>query len=250
MATVSPIEAVSAVETLSSHDVVTALPITIYASDDRPAIIVPAAAATLDGFREWAISDDFPERGKITFVAGEVIVDMSPESLEEHSEIKTEICRVLAALVRGTNRGRLHIDGVLLSNKQATVSNEPDALFVAKDALSTGRIKLTPVKGRLHSSKEIVGTVDWVLEIVSPSSKRKDKVLLRKGYYDAGIPEYWLIDALDEEIDFQILVRDATEYIAVAPQDGWIASPTFGKSFKLERALDKHGFLEYTLHMK
>jgi Uma2 family endonuclease len=91
--------------------------------------------------------------------------------------------------------------------------------------------------------------VDWVLEIVSPSSKRKDKVLLRKAYYEAGVSEYWLIDALDNEIDFQLLIRGETEYIPVVTQDGWLASPTFGKSFKLDRAIDEDGFLEYTLHM-
>ena len=127
---------------------------------------------------------------------------MSPESLEEHSDIKSEICRVLLNLVRQQNLGRLHIDGVLISNETAGVSNEPDILYLSKASLKSGRAKLTPAIGRPQSSKEIVGSVDWVLEVVSPSSIYKDKVLLRKAYYQAGIDEYWIIDGLNEEIEF------------------------------------------------
>lgn len=243
--------------TVSTDGVVTGMPITtvpgsvtIHLPDERPTIVIPHFAATLDGFREWAMTDNFPERGKITFVAGEVIVDMSPESLEEHSEIKSEVVRVLLNLVREQRLGRIHVDGVLVSNKQAGVSNEPDALLVSKATLLSGKAQLIPARGRPRSNKEIVGTVDWIVEIVSPSSKRKDKILLRKAYFEAGVGEYWLIDALGEEIDFQMLIPGSTEYVPVTPQDGWLASPTFGKLFKLERSFDEDGFLEYTLHMK
>lgn len=224
--------------------------ITFFDRDESEPIVVPPSAHTLDGFREWALSEEFPERGKISFVSGEVIVDMSPESLEEHSEIKSEIGRVLLNLVRDQKLGRLYIDGVLVSNKQAGVANEPDILFVSKETMRADKIQLTRLKDRPQSSREIVGTVDWVLEIVSVSSKRKDKVLLREAYYRVGIGEYWLVDALGEEIEFQILVPGEKEYVAVAAEEGWLASPTFKKSFKLERAIDADGFLEYTLHMR
>lgn len=237
--------------TVTSPTGPTAFPvITFHGRDESDHVVVPPSAITLDGFREWALSDEFPERGKITFVGGEVIVDMSPESLEEHSEIKSEIGRVLLNLVREERLGRLHIDGVLVSNRQAGVSNEPDILYLSKETMRCGKIQLTRLKDRPQSSKEIVGTVDWVLEIVSISSKKKDKVLLRDAYYRAGIGEYWLVDALGEEIDFQILVPGEKEYVAVTAEEGWLPSPTFGKSFRLERATDEDGFLEYTLHMQ
>jgi Uma2 family endonuclease len=223
--------------------------IVFHGGDLADIVSVPPSAGTLEGFREWALSDGFPERGKITFVAGGVIVDMSPESLEEHSEIKTEICRVLSGLVRDQNLGRLHIDGAMITNVPAGVSNEPDALFLSRETMKSDRVSLTPAKNRPQSSLEIVGTVDWVLEIVSPSSVRKDKVLLRKAYYQAGIGEYWLVDALGEQIGFDILVPGGNEYGPVKPQDGWLASPTFGKSFKLQREKDEDDFWQYTLHM-
>jgi len=212
---------------------------------------IPASATTLAGFRKWALSDDFPERGKITFVAGGLIVDMSPESFEKHSDIKTEISRVLSNLVREQNVGRLHIDGVLITNVPAGVSNEPDIVYLAKETVSSGRAKLIQVvEQSIKSSKELVGTVDWVLEIVSPSSIRKDKVLLREAYFRAGIGEYWIIDVLGDAIDFQMLVPGEQEYVPAEPVDGWYRSPTFGREFRLAREKEEDGYWLYTLQMR
>ena len=96
----------------------------------------------------------------------------------------------------------------------------------------------------------MVGTVDWVLEIVSPSSRRKDKKLLRDAYYKAGIAEYWLVDALGDEIEFQLLVSGDGGYVAAQAADGWLASPTFRRSFKLTRERDDDGYWFYTLEQK
>jgi len=38
------------------------------------------------------------------------------------------------------------------------------------------------------------GAPDWVIEIVSPSSKRMDYYLKLHAYEEAGVREYWVID--------------------------------------------------------
>ncbi len=217
---------------------------------DFPAIFVPASANTLAGFRQWALSDDFPDRGKIAYVAGGLIVDMSLESLENHSDIKSEISRVLLNLVRQQNLGRLHIDGALVANEEAGVSNEPDILYLSKQTLKSGRVALTPVVDNPKSSKEIVGAVDWVLEIVSPSSIQKDKVLLREAYFKSGIGEYWIVEVVENQIEFQLLVPGSQEYVASKPQEGWLYSPTFDRQFRIDREKDDDGFWLVTLYMQ
>lgn len=42
--------------------------------------------------------------------------------------------------------------------------------------------------------RNIVGAPDFVLEVVSPGSKRKDYVLKLHKYQEAGVREYWLVD--------------------------------------------------------
>ena len=52
---------------------------------------IPLGIACLADFRQWALSDDFPERGRIDFIAGRIEVDMSPEDLFTHGTLKSEI---------------------------------------------------------------------------------------------------------------------------------------------------------------
>jgi len=92
--------------------------------------------------------------------------------------------------------------------------------------------------------------VDWVLEIVSPSSIKKDKVLLREAYFKAGIGEYWIVEVVDSQIEFQLLVPGEREYVAVESQKGWLYSPTFDHQFRLDREKDEDGFWLVTLHRK
>lgn len=234
----------------SDTPLVPAMPITIYAPDERPAIVVPPTVRNWRGYRDWALSSNFPEQGHISFVNGEILIDMSPERIDTHSLVKLQVSAVLSTLVQTIKSGYMLPDRVLLSNEQAGVSTEPDALFVGRDSLSKGLVQFVPGGTNPLGAQEVVGRPDWVLEVLSLSSRKKDKVLLREGYHRAGIPEYWLIDALGNEIDFQMLLRKEKDYEPAVAQDGWLSSPTFGKSFKLERILHEDGFLEYTLHMK
>ena len=224
-------------------------PATYIPRDRSGELVVPSSAHTLAGFREWALSEDFPDRGQMTFAGGELIIDMSPELFETHNLIKTEITAVVYGLVKARRSGHVFSDRFLFSNSAAGVSTEPDAMFVAFATHRSGRCQLLRAS-RPGVGEELVGSPDWVLEILSPSSRRKDTKLLREAYFKAGISEYWLVDALGEEINFQVLVSGADGYVAVEAQDDWMASPTFGCSFRLSREKDEDGFWQYTLHVQ
>ena len=136
----------------------------------------------------------------------------------------------------------------MISNEKAGVSNEPDILYLAKQTVASGKAKLTQVvEQSTKSSKEVVGTVDWVLEIVSPSSVRKDKVQLRKAYFEAGIGEYWIVDVRGDSIEFEVLVPGDNEYEPVESLEGWFTSPTFERAFQLTREQESDGYWLYTL---
>jgi len=224
-------------------------PATFIPRDQSGEFVVPPSAHTLAGFRDWALSEDFPDRGRMTFVGGELIIDMSPEYFETHNLIKTEITTVIYGLVKARRSGQVFSDRYLFSNPVAGVSTEPDATFAMSSSLQSGRCKVVRAS-RPGVGEELVGSPDWVLEILSQSSRRKDTKLLRDAYFLAGIPEYWLVDALGEEIDFQILVPGKSDYVAAQSQDGWLASPTFACSFRLTREKGDDGFWQYTLHVQ
>jgi Uma2 family endonuclease len=88
-----------------------------------------------------------------------------------------------------------------------------------------------------------------VLEVVSQGSVTKDTRSLREAYHRAGVPEYWIIDARSEAIDFQILRYRRDRYVAVSPREGWLRSRVFGRGFLLERQHNRQGRWSYTLRM-
>ena len=175
---------------------------------------------------------------------------MSPEELETHAIVKAEIARVLLNINKERRRGKFYPDGTLLTNVEANLSTEPDSLFILWKTLESGRVQLVPRADREGQYMEVVGTPDWLLEIVSQTSVAKDTKRLRRQYHRAGVSEYWLIDARGEDIDFQILLWTESDYAGAPERKGWQRSRVFGRWFRLTRRRGRMGLWEYTLQVK
>ncbi len=213
-------------------------------------ILMPHSAQTFAGFRAWTRSDEFPDRGRISFIHSEIIIDMSGEELNKHGQVKFEISRVIGNQIVKLDLGKFFPDRTRVVNDRASVSNEPDATFASWDALRTGRVRLVPHSEEPDSYMELEGTPDWVLEIVSDSSVRKDTKLLRTAYHRAGIPEYWLVDARGESIDFQLLVLESAKYVNAPRRGKWQESAVFNRLVQLHRKRDRMGYWTYQLKLK
>src|ERR1700733_12956080 len=151
---------------------------------------IPGQARDLAGFRAWAVSPRFPERGRIDFLAGDLEVDMSPEDLLTHGLVKTEIAAVLQFLVARRGLGEVYIDRARISSPAADLSVEPDIVVVLWEALDSGRLCYIPAaSGKPRRYIEMEGAPDLVVEILSDSSVRKDLVRLPPLYAAAGVPE-------------------------------------------------------------
>ena len=206
--------------------------------------------ARTPGFAPGPRPTIYPEKFNASFINGEIFIDMSPEELESHNKTKTSIVSVLDRLVERLDLGELFSDRTLVSNRAAGLSTEPDATFVRWSSFQSGRVRLVPRKKRPWECIELLGTPEWVLEVVSQSSVAKDTQSLREAYHRAGIPEYWLVDARFGEVSFQILRRRSDRYAAAAARDGWYASAVFAHAFRLERRKNRMGRWTYSLDVK
>lgn len=211
---------------------------------------VPASAHTFAGFRAWIQSDEFPEKLRATFLDQEIYLDMSQEELGAHVLVKDEVSGVVRALNKRLRLGFYFGDGAQISHPEAGVSNQPDATLLTRASIRAGRVRLIPKKDKKDRFIEIEGTPDWVMEVVSDSSVKKDTALLRAAYHRAGIPEYWLIDARGEAIQFQIYHWRPSGYVKAPGKDGWQRSRVFGREFRLIRTPEEFDLWEYTLEMR
>ena len=105
-------------------------------------VTVPEWVIDRTSFERWTESEEFPEEGRIDFLAGEIWIDMSEEQLFSHNQVKTEFTIVLGGLAKSTRRGRFFQDGVRLSHPEADLAVVPDALFVSIESIQTMRVRL------------------------------------------------------------------------------------------------------------
>ncbi len=99
---------------------------------------------SLAEFRAWALSDSFPERGRIDYIGGRIEVDMSPENLFFHGSIKTEVVGELRDVVRSAGGGYLFSDRTRVSSPDADLSAEPDVVYLSAETIDSGRVRLVP----------------------------------------------------------------------------------------------------------
>jgi Uma2 family endonuclease len=219
---------------------------TIVLYDDS--VVIPDGISDLDAFRRWVHSEDFPEAGRISFLHGDVWVDISKEQVFTHNQLKQEFNLVIGGLVKAQRLGRFFPDGLLVTNDRAQLACQPDGTFVSRQSLKSGCVRL--VEGEKEGYLELEGTPDMVLEIVSTSSLEKDTETLPDLYWRAGIPEYWRVDARGDRLEFEIFRHGSDGYVAVRRQGGWLKSRVLGKSLRLSRRIDDDGNPDYTLSIR
>jgi len=215
-------------------------------------IELPMDLHCLGDFRHWATSGDFPECGRIDYIAGRIDVDMSPEDLHTHGKPKTEVVGVLWQRVKDAGLGELYTDRARVCCPEADLSVEPDVVFVSESSLDGGRVRLVPKTGKgADRYVELEGPPDLIVEIVSDASVRKDTERLPAAYYRAGVSEFWLMDARGEDLLFRIHRRGATEYEPLAPDaEGFQYSTVLDRRYRLQRSRNPKGRIVFDLREK
>lgn len=209
---------------------------------------IPEWVKDLQSFRRWTDEPDFPEKGNIWWLRGEVWADLSMEQIFSHLAIKGEFFRVLANIVAEMDGALMLPDGLLFTNEGADISGNPDGTFISAETREAGGVTL--VEGKEHGYVEMIGTPDMVLEVVSDSSVKKDTEVLLEAYWRAGVPEYWLVDARESPPTYTIWRHTEKGYTTNRKKEQWKKSTVFGKSFRLVETTDRFGAPKYRLEVR
>jgi Putative restriction endonuclease len=211
-------------------------------------IYIPGWVEDVSSFLRWSKSGGIPEGARAWWLEGDVWVEMGGESVLTHRAVKDVFHAVLGEFIRAGGWGRYYADKVLLSNGVVGFAGRPDGVFVQVGDKAQEQVCI--IKGGAPELVMMEGAATIVLEVVSDSWPEKDTKILRRAYYQAGIYEYWLVDARNEPLVFEILRYTPKGYRASPKKDGWIKSNIFGKSFRLIQETNEAGEPEYTLDVR
>ncbi|MEW6081039.1 MAG: Uma2 family endonuclease [Bacillota bacterium] len=169
-----------------------------------------------------------PEEPGYRFEVLEGFLVKEPSPSVHHQRVLRELGYQLRDFFRGHDpEGEVFLaplDNTLTSSNVL----QPDILYVSG-----------PRRGILREER-IDGPCDLVVEIMSPSNRRKDRVLKMEIYRKAGVPHYWLVDPEDDTLEaFELRDGCYARLFAGGPGDRF-AHPGFpGLDLDLDRVFHR-----------
>ena len=129
---------------------------------------------------------NLPDDIRAELINGQIVYMATPSS--QHQIISSELHFTINSYIKskgGHCRALAAPFGVQLRKGEDTVL-EPDLCVICDSD------KITP--------RGCIGAPDWIIEIVSPSNPGHDYITKLGMYNDAGVREYWIVDAQSEYI--------------------------------------------------
>ncbi|MBA4180364.1 MAG: hypothetical protein C0506_07240 [Anaerolinea sp.] len=147
------------------------------------------------------------EGGLTEWVDGEVFVYMTASN--RHQKILDFLYRLIGNWAELTGAGEVRSAPYPMQARAGGSGREPDIVFVRREHLDR------------FGDQHLIGPPDLAVEIVSPDSVARDRVTKLREYAQAGIPEYWIVDARagQNRADFHTLSADGS-YVAVDLAEG------------------------------
>lgn len=172
-------------------------------------------------YNDYASLDD----GKRYELVDGVLELMSPSPTPSHQMVSSEILRKLLNSCEENYMIFYAPIDLILSD---TMVRQPDLVLVHRDRFS-----------KIVKKRGIVGTPDLVIEILSPSSVKRDKESKLETYERFSIPEYWIVDPNNRCIEQYLLSGEQYTLPTVYEEDDRIQSDNIScVSFSMKEIME------------
>jgi Uma2 family endonuclease len=125
------------------------------------------------------------------------VLELKPSPTTTHQRISHNIDWLLTDSCRNEYILMSAPIDVILSK---TETRQPDIVMIHRS------------REHIIEEKAIVGPPDHVIEILSPSTAKKDRTKKKESYARFGVEEYWIVDPLNLTIEQYILETGDTAY--------------------------------------
>ena len=150
------------------------------------------------------------DRNRYEILDGELSVTPAPAT--KHQTALGNLYRFLANYVVANQLGKLFIAPTDLILAATTVV-QPDLIFIGTDRL------------HLVTDRAIEGAPTLVIEVLSPTTHRTDRVTKAQLYAKHNVPNYWLIDPDQRTLEAYQLVIDHYD-LAASARDAEVFAPS------------------------
>ena len=121
------------------------------------------------------------------FIAGEIIIHSPARAL--HIEVLQNLLLAIAPFVQKNKLGKVYTEQALIKLKRSDVM--PDLVFWKHQSFS--------------NDTKIFPSPDFIVEVLSKSTAKYDKINKKEEYALNGVAEYWIVDADARVIEQYIL---------------------------------------------
>jgi Uma2 family endonuclease len=143
-------------------------------------------------------------------IDGDLLMAPAPDTW--HQDWSRELTLIVATYVKRTKLGKVFIAPVdVVLDPENTV--QPDLVFVSAANLP------------IIQHRAIFGVPDMVVELVSPSSVRRDRYDKKALYARFGVKEYWIGDPANKALEILTLKSGNYELHCCAEEKGKLTSP-------------------------
>ncbi len=151
-----------------------------------------------------------PDEKRYELIEGELFMVPAPDFY--HQIVSGNIEFHLMDFVKKRNLGVV-VDApvdVVLSPENVL---QPDILFISTE------------RKHIITKKNVSGAPDLVIEILSPSTQERDKLVKRDIYSKYGVKEYWIVDPVEKNIEVMIQGHEGYKLHAIFLNDEVLTSP-------------------------
>lgn len=164
------------------------------------------------------------EDGNYYELAGGKLELMSPAPSVNHQLVIYEIQKNIARSCESDYIILFAPVDVILSNTEV---RQPDLVLVNRNRLD------------ILSKRGVEGAPDLVVEILSPSTLKRDKIEKLKSYAKSQIPEYWIVEPVSGILEEYILQEGRYELFNIFQNNEQVTSPNISCiSFTMSEVMD------------
>ena len=114
-----------------------------------------------------------------------------------------------------------------------------DVVLTTEDVIQPDILYISNERRGIITGRNVSGAPDLVIEILSPSTQERDKIVKRDLYATHGVKEYWIVDPLTKSVEVMTISTKGFKLYGIFLKEDTLTSPLIdGLSIPLKEVFE------------